>query len=521
MCAHDRAHVAGAAWRPGSRRELRDESGDGEVRSETVGLPDLIEAVRDVGYDILTAPAPAQPGAASAGTDQEAIEDMQRQAAQTDYRRLRLKLVVAAVFAAPIIVIGMAHLQFRGVNWVQLALALPVVFYSGAHFYRGALAGLRHRNADMNVLISVGTGAAFAYSLAVTVAPGLALGAAGLHGPSTHGVAPAVYFEVATAIIVLVLVGRLLEARARGRTSDAIRRLIQLQPRTARVVRDGIELDLPASQVIKGDEVIVRPGERIPVDGEVLEGASAVDESMLTGESLPVEKSPGMLVFGASVNKTGSFRFRATRVGRETVLSQIVRLVQEAQAKRAPIARLADVIAGYFTPIVISLAVLTFVIWFDLLPADRRFTVALVNFVAVLIIACPCAMGLATPTAILVGTGAGAEKGILIRGGDILERAGKITAIVLDKREPSRAGGPKSPRSSPSIVKEASLRTTTSCGWPPRPSGCPSIRLARRLCGPRPSAGCPWRRQASFRPSPATASWRRSTAAALSSGTSG
>ena len=378
-----------------------------------VGLQDLVGAIRDVGYGVLDEP--------DAG-DEEAVADAQDKAHRAEYVTARRKFVVAVAFALPIMVIGMAHLQFPGANWVQLALALPVVLYSGAQFYRGAWAAVRHRNADMNTLIAVGTGVAFAYSVTVTVAPGAVMHPAH-EGMMSH--APGVYYEVATAIIALVLLGRMLEARARGRTSDAIKRLVNLQPRTALVVRGGVEMEVPARQVRRGDVVIVRPGERLPVDGEVVEGISAVDESMLTGESLPVDKEPGAAVYGGSVNSTGSFRFRATRVGRETTLQQIIRLVQEAQASRAPIARLADVISGYFTPIVISLAILTFVVWFDVMPPGNRLTPALVSFVAVMIIACPCAMGLATPTAILVGTGRGAEKGILIRGG----------------RDP-RAGGP-------------------------------------------------------------------------------
>ncbi len=405
-----------------------------------VSVPGLANAVRDVGYDLLTLPQ------ADRG-DVRAIEDVEQRVREAEYGRLRRKLIVAVALSLPIFALSMARITFTGVNWLELALAIPVVFYSGAQFYRSAWASVRHRTADMNTLIAVGTGAAFLYSVVVTVTPGLlpavsamASGASDTMG--AHG-APAVYFEVATAIIALVLVGRLLEARARGRTSEAIRRLLNLQPRTARVVRDGIELDVPAADVLQGDLVLVRPGERIPVDGDVIEGTSAVDESMLTGESLPVDKAPGAPVFGGTVNSTGSFRFRATRVGRETTLQRIIRMVQEAQASRAPIARLADVISGYFTPVVISLAILTFVVWFDLLPPGARFTTALVNFVAVLIIACPCAMGLATPTAILVGTGKGAEKGILIRGGEILERAGQITTVVLDKTGTITRGRPE------------------------------------------------------------------------------
>jgi len=409
-----------------------------------VGVDELVAAVRDVGYDVLdTRQAAAQAGEegpAVAEPDEDAIVDLQERAHRAEYLRLRRKFIVAVALSLPIMVIGMAHLQFPGVNWLQLVLAVPVIVYSGAQFYRGAWKSVRHRNADMNTLIAVGTGVAFAYSMVVTMAPGVVMHA-GPDGAMSH--APGVYFEVATAIIALVLLGRLLEARAKGKTSEAIKRLIHLQPRTALVVRDGVESEVPVASVRRGDIVVVRPGERIPVDGEVVEGTSAVDESMLTGESLPVDKEPGAGVFGGSVNSTGSFRFRATRVGRETTLQQIIRLVQEAQASRAPIARLADVISGYFTPVVISLAVLTFVVWFNLMPAGNRFTPALVSFVAVMIIACPCAMGLATPTAILVGTGKGAEKGILIRGGEILERAGQITTVVLDKTGTITSGRPE------------------------------------------------------------------------------
>ena len=411
-----------------------------------VGRDELVAAVRDVGYDVLdTRDAAAEAGATdlqrlAQEPDEAAIVDLQEKADRAEYQTVRRKFTVAVALSVPIMIIGMAHLQFPGVNWLQLVLAAPVIAYSGAHFYRGAWKSVRHRNADMNTLIAVGTGVAFAYSAVVTVAPGLVMHQ-GPEGPMTH--APGVYFEVATAIIALVLLGRLLEARAKGRTSDAIKRLIHLQPRTALVVRDGREAEVPVADVRRGDVVIVRPGERIPVDGEVVEGMSAVDESMLTGESLPVDKEPGAGVFGGSVNSTGSFRFRATRVGRETTLQQIIRLVQEAQASRAPIARLADVISGYFTPVVISLAILTFVVWFNLLPAGNRFTPALISFVAVMIIACPCAMGLATPTAILVGTGKGAEKGILIRGGEILERAGQITTVILDKTGTITSGRPE------------------------------------------------------------------------------
>jgi Cu+-exporting ATPase len=292
----------------------------------------------------------------------------------------------------------------------------------------------------MNTLIALGTGAAFLYSLTATIAPRLVMTSVHAAGVSHT---PPVYYEVTTAIITLVLLGRVLETRAKGRTSAAIKRLIGLQPRIARVIRAGVEMEIPIADVIQGDVVIMRPGERLPVDGEVLEGRSTIDESMLTGESLPVEKSPGAAVFGGTVNQTGGFRFRASRVGRDTALQQIIRLVQDAQAGRAPVARLADVISFYFTPIVLCLAILTFVIWFDALPPGQRLTMALVNFVAVLIIACPCAMGLATPTAIMVGTGRGAERGILIKSSEVLERAQAITTVVFDKTGTITAGRPE------------------------------------------------------------------------------
>jgi Cu+-exporting ATPase len=334
------------------------------------------------------------------------------------------------------------------INWAQLALTLPVIFYSGWPFYQSAWTALRHRAADMNTLIATGTGAAFIYSLVVTIAPQLVAGTheAALTGMTDGGahvtVAP-VYYEAASVIIALILLGRLLEARARGKTSEAIKRLLGLQPRTARVVRaDGSEVDLPVEAVGVGDTVVVRPGERIPVDGVVTEGASAVNESMLTGESMPVEKTAGAEVIGATINGTGSFRFRATKVGRDTVLQQIVRMVEQAQGQRAPIARLADTVSGYFTPIVICIAIMAFVVWFIAAPLESRLSYALVSFVSVLIIACPCALGLATPTAVLVGTGRGAEHGILIKGGEALETAHRLTTIVLDKTGTITRGQP-------------------------------------------------------------------------------
>jgi len=395
-------------------------------------IPAIVETIRDVGYDVL----------AQGGRDSEFgnLEDLEQQARDQEYRTLRFKLILGTALAIPVVVLGMAHVHFPGVNGVQLALSAPVLFFCGWRFYRGAWKAVRHLTADMNTLIAVGTGAAFTYSVVATIAP--AAVSADPHVIARHAPAP-VYFETAVVIVVLVLLGKLLEARARGRTSEAIRRLIGLQPRTARIIRDGIELELPTRDVLHGDIVIVRPGERVPVDGEVIDGASAVDESMLTGESMPVDKDAGSTVYGATMNTTGAFRFRATRVGAETALQQIVNLVREAQGRRAPIARMADAISAWFTPAVIGVAMVTFAAWYAFGPAGSRLSTAMVSAVAVLIIACPCAMGLATPTAILVGTGKGAELGVLIRGGDILERAASVTTVVLDKTGTITSGMPE------------------------------------------------------------------------------
>jgi Cu+-exporting ATPase len=294
------------------------------------------------------------------------------------------------------------------------------------------------------------------------------------HAP-TH--APPVYYEAAALIVTLILLGRWLEARARSRTSGAIRALIGLQARTARVVRDGGEVDVPIAEVVVGDIVLVRPGEKIPVDGEVIDGASTIDESMLTGEAMPVTKSGGDTVVGATLNKTGSFRFRATKVGRDTVVQQIVRMVQEAQGSKAPIQRLADVISGYFVPIVVCIAITTFIVWFNIAPADQRLTMALVTFVSVLIIACPCALGLATPTAIMVGTGRGAQLGILIKSGGALELTHRLTTVVLDKTGTITEGRPVV-----TDVLPLGLQRRNFCGSLPRRSVGVSIRWAKPSC---------------------------------------
>ena len=413
---------------------------ESEVRVEylpgTTNAPAIRRAIIDFGYLVR----------ASAEADTDSGDSLKR-AHQEEARDLTLRFAVAAVLSLPLLVIAMSHgaipvLNFPGVNYLQMALAAPVILYSGAQFYKGAWAALRHRSADMNTLIALGTGTSFLYSTAATLFPTM-FGARNPGDGMTHSTAMLpVYFEASSVIIALLLLGRLLEARAKGKTGEAIRRLIGLQPRTARVLRDGQETDIPVAEIIVGDIVRVRPGEKFAVDGTVTEGVSSVDESMLTGEAVPVEKKTGDTVFGATINKNGSILYRATKVGNDTALAQIVRLVKEAQGSKAPIARLADTISGIFTPVVLCIAIATFVLWYILAPTDTRFVMALTNFVAVLIIACPCALGLATPTAILVGTGKGAENGILVKGGAALEHAQALTTIVLDKTGTVTQGKP-------------------------------------------------------------------------------
>jgi len=392
---------------------------------------DLHQAVRDAGYDV-----PVEPQPETVGIPAEQV-DYQRQRAARELAVLRRDLWIAGVLGAFVLVIShvevfigvFSRVLISPVAWLLLLLASVVQFGPGWRFYVGAWKGLKHATADMNTLIALGTTAAWGYSAAVVFFPGLFVraGAAGM----TPNIIHLLYFDTSVVIIALILLGRYFEARARSHTSDAIRKLMGLQAKTARVLRNGQPVEIPITQVQPGDLVQVRPGEKVPVDGTVTDGGSAVDESMLTGESLPVEKHPGDAVIGATLNRTGTFIFRAERVGKETVLAQIIRLVEQAQGTKAPIQRLADVVAGIFVPIVLGLSLVTLIIW--LLAPGATLTTALLHFVAVLIIACPCALGLATPTAIMVGTGRAAEAGILIKGGEVLERAHALTTIVLDK----------------------------------------------------------------------------------------
>jgi P-type Cu+ transporter len=366
-------------------------------------------------------------------------DDAERQARQAENRDLTHKVWVSGIISA-IIVIGslpmMTGLPIPFIPmwlhdpWLQLVLTAPVLFWAGSGFYINAWKALKRHTATMDTLVAIGTGAAYLYSLFPTFLPQWFI---------RQGLKPDVYFEAASVIIALLLLGRLLENRAKGQTSEAIRKLMGLQAKTARVIRNGREVDIPIAEVILGDVILVRPGEKIPVDGEIVEGSSTIDEAMVTGESVAVKKQPGDEVIGATINKTGSFKFRATRVGKDTFLAQIVKLVQQAQGSKAPIQRLADRVTGWFVPVVIAIAIATFIIWYNIM---GNVTMALITTVGVLIIACPCALGLATPTSIMVGTGKGAENGILIKGADSLELAHKLQTIVLDKTGTITQGKP-------------------------------------------------------------------------------
>ena len=392
-----------------------------EYDAAAVGLDRLVGAVEGAGYGVVR-------------EEGESFEEVHAR----EYGRLRSRFAVAAVLTALILMGSLPHmLGFEApipMGWLNiglLLLATPVQFWAGWRFYRGAWGALRHGGADMNTLVAVGTSAAYLYSAVAALAPQLfAAGRAD------------VYFDTSALIVTLILLGRLLEARARGSASEAIKKLAGLHAKTARVVRGGEELDVPVGDVRVGDVVVVRPGEKVPVDGVVVAGESAVDEAMISGEPMPVVKRAGDEVIGATLNTTGSFRFEAKRVGAETALSRIIALVEEAQGGKAPIQRLADRISGVFVPVVMVIAAITFLVWLVFGP-DPAFTFALLNFVAVLIIACPCAMGLATPTSIMVGTGKGAESGVLIKGGEALEGAHKLTTVVLDKTGTLTRGKPE------------------------------------------------------------------------------
>jgi Cu+-exporting ATPase len=394
-------------------------------------VADMVRAIEEAGYGVVQAATP------------EELEDVETQAREAEIADQTRKFWVGVIFALPLFVLSMsrdfgllgAWAHDPWVNWLFLALATPVQFYTGWDYYVGSYHALRNRTANMDVLVAMGSSVAYVYSLAVMLLPGV-----GGH----------VYFETSAVIITLIKLGKLLEARAKGQTSAAIKKLMDLRPKMARVIRDGTEQDVPVNQVRVGDVVVARPGERIPVDGVVLDGHSAVDESMLTGEPIPVDKKPGDEVIGATINEQGRLKFEATRVGAETALAQIIRLVQEAQGSKAPIQRLADQVAGVFVPAVLVIALLTFIVWWA---GSGDFTAAMIRLVAVLVIACPCALGLATPTAIMVGTGKGASNGILFKNSEALESAHRLKTVVLDKTGTLTEGRP--------VVTDVVARTDT------------------------------------------------------------
>lgn len=395
------------------------------VDSPAVGVGELAAVVERVGYGVVQA-------------DESDLDDAEADARRAELGKQTRLFWVGVLFAGPLFALSMARdFSWLGawahapwVNWLMFALAAPVQFYVGWDYYVGSWKSLRNGSANMDVLVALGSSVAFLYSVVVALALTVGSVSFGEH----------VYFETAALIITLIKLGKLLEVRAKGETGEAIRELMSLRPDTARVVRDDEEQEIPLDQVEVGDVVVVRPGDRIPVDGVLLDGRSSVDESMLTGESMPVDKEPGDEVIGATMNRSGSFRFRATKVGAETALAQVIRLVREAQGSKAPIQRLADQVAGIFVPTVIALAVGTFLIWWLLVGVGV--TDALIRLVAVLVIACPCALGLATPTAVMVGTGRGARLGILFRSSEALELAKKVSVVVLDKTGTITRGEP-------------------------------------------------------------------------------
>ena len=383
------------------------------------------------------ATAVAQVGYSAGINEKLKTQDEEKAQKLKELKSLRNKVYVSLILGALILWGSFPGLMdtapmFLQNFWVQLVLAIPVQFWAGFGFYQAALSALKHRTANMDTLVAMGTTVAFGYSVFVTAFPDIVEGA---------GMEAFPYFDVATIIIGLILLGRYFEAKAKAGTSDAIKKLIGLQAKTARVIRDGKEMDISISEVTIGDSIRVRPGEKIPVDGIIQDGDSSIDESMITGESIPVDKTKGDSVVGATMNKSGTFTFRATKIGADTVLSQIIKLVEEAQGSKAPIQRIADMISSYFVPIVIMLAIATFIAWYDF-GSSPALLLAILNTVAVLIIACPCAMGLATPTAIMVGTGIGAQNGILIKDAESLETAHKINVVIFDKTGTLTKGRP-------------------------------------------------------------------------------
>jgi Cu+-exporting ATPase len=404
---------------------LANEKAQVTVVSGVATRSDLVTAVRRAGYDVVET------------TTDKGVEDAEAAARRAEYNHQKKRLIVGLVFSIPLFVLSMARdfnllgdwSHANWVNWLFFALATPVQTYVCGDYYTGAAKSLRNHSANMDVLVALGSSVAYIYSVAVLLALTAGSMALGHH----------VYFETSAMIITLVTLGKVLESRAKGETSAAIKKLMGLQPKTARRLQDGVEQDVPIEQVQVGDVLLVRPGEKIPVDGVVLDGRSTIDESMLTGESLPVEKQPGDAVIGATINKQGLLMMQATKVGKETALAQIIKMVEQAQGSKAPIQRQVDRVTAYFVPAVVGIALLTFLVWYV---ATGDFTAALLRLTAVLVIACPCAMGLATPTSIMVGMGKGAEHGILFKDSAALELLQKVTAVLLDKTGTITKGEP-------------------------------------------------------------------------------
>ena len=409
------------------------------VEPGTATVDDVAAAIEDAGYEAVrtSVAAPAVVGTAVVTAEApSALED----AEDREQRTIRRDLKIAAALTVPLLLVAMSHgvvpwTETPYGRWLQLALATPVVLGPGRRFFRLAWSAAKHRASDMNTLVAIGTGAAWLYSVVALLAPGLFP-----HG--AHGRAPHLYFEAAAAVVTFVLLGKTLESRARKRLADAVRGLVSLQPKSARLVRDGVETEVPIVSLVRGDHVLVRPGERLPADGTVVDGASAVDEAMLTGESLPIDKSPGDKVYGGTFNRSGALTFEVTTAGEGTALARIVEAVEQAQGSKAPIARLADEVSGIFVPVVVTLALTTLVVWAWLDPTAAGIAVAVERFVAVLVIACPCALGLATPAAVAVGTGRGAELGILVKGGAALEASSRVDLVLFDKTGTLTTGKP-------------------------------------------------------------------------------
>lgn len=399
---------------------LATEKANVEFDPSKIKASDIINAIEFLGY--------------KAERSQDVAADREKEQREKEIKRLRFELIASAILSSPLIMAMVLmlfniNIGFLHNEYFQLIIATPVQFIIGFRFYRNAFHALKARSANMDVLISLGTSAAYFFSIYNA-----------FFQPAEEGMMKELYFEASAVIITLILFGKYLEAVAKGKTSEAIKKLMGLQAKTARVIRNGVIEDVSIEEVMVGDVVVVRPGEKVPCDGKILEGNSSIDESMLTGESMPVEKKVGDTVIGATINKFGTFKFEAAKVGKDTALSQIIKMVEDAQGSKAPIQKIADRVSGIFVPVVVVIAVLTFLIWY-LIIGD--FTSALVSGVSVLVIACPCALGLATPTAIMVGTGKGAENGILIKGGEHLETAYKLNSIVLDKTGTITKGEPE------------------------------------------------------------------------------